>query len=241
MSRPYFDYGPRRQRNSLFGAIQMWSITIWLVAINVAVYVVDQLSNQKLTLWGAFSATTALHQFQLWRFLTFQFLHANNEHIIFNMIALYFFGPIVEDYLGRGRYLAFYLLCGVSGAATYMLLMRICGHALDLTPDTPLVGASAGIFGILIASVRVVPDARVMLLFPPIPMKLRTVVWLFIGWAVLAILREIFRIGNYANANAGGEAAHLGGALLGFILIRKPQLLKVFDFGRRRWPPRGQW
>jgi membrane associated rhomboid family serine protease len=238
MSRNYFDDEPRRPQNSPFGAMRRWSITIWLVAINVAVFAFDALSDHRVFLFGYFSATKAVYQLQVWRFLTFQFLHANTEHIVFNMISLYFFGPIIESYLGRARYLAFYLLCGASGAAMYMILMY--AHVLDLTPDTPLVGASAGIFGILIASARVAPDARVMLMFPPIPMKLKTLVWIFIGWAVLSIAREVFHIGNYVNANAGGEAAHLGGALLGFILISKPEVLNIFDFGRRR-PPRGGW
>ena len=157
MSGAYFDSEPRRPRNNPFGAMRMWSITIWLVAINVAVFAFDALSDHRLFLAGYFSATKAIYQLQLWRFITFQFLHANTEHIVFNMISLYFFGPIVENYLGRARYLAFYLLCGASGAAMYMLLMY--GHVLDLTPDTPLVGASAGIFGILIASARVAPNA----------------------------------------------------------------------------------
>jgi membrane associated rhomboid family serine protease len=60
---------------------------------------------------------TGLRGFEFWRFISFQFLHANLSHLLFNMIGLYFFGSIVEQYLGSKRYLAFYLLCGVAGAA----------------------------------------------------------------------------------------------------------------------------
>src|SRR6476646_10141782 len=86
------------------GRIRFWSITQWLIAINVAVFVVDMLSRYQLTLWGYFSVDAAIRHVQIWRFLTFQFLHADIGHIFFNMLSLYFFGPLVESWLGRKRY-----------------------------------------------------------------------------------------------------------------------------------------
>ncbi|MDB5290862.1 MAG: rhomboid family protein [Phycisphaerales bacterium] len=212
------DYSRGSAGGRAFGAFGGWSVTIWLIVINCAVFLLERI-NPWVGYLGYFSADTAISQMQVWRFITFQFLHASPNHLIFNMIALYFFGPLVEGYLGSRRYLAFYLLCGIAGAVMYLLLLTL--HVLIADPSTPLVGASAGIFGILIAAAtRVAPDARVMLLFPPIPMQLRTLAWVMVGIAVATV---------FFNArNAGGEAAHLGGAVVGYLLIQRPQVLNVF-------------
>jgi membrane associated rhomboid family serine protease len=215
------------------GAMRMWSVTTWLIVLNIAVYVVNVLTDGLLGDWGYFSAATVIGDLQLWRFITFQFLHANVQHIVFNMISLYFFGPLIEGYLGPRKYLAFYLLCGIGGAVTYLVLWGV--GVLPGGAQTPMVGASAGIFGILIASARVAPDARVMLLFPPIPLRLRTFAIVMLAIALWVVFTS--------GRNAGGQAAHLGGAAVGALLIWRPGLLNVFDrgFTRRnkgRSPPR---
>jgi membrane associated rhomboid family serine protease len=204
---------------TVVGSMRMWSITTWLIVINIAVYILNEMTGGLLAVWGWFSADTAIYSLQLWRFITFQFLHASPTHIIFNMLSLYFFGPLIEQYLGPRRYLAFYLLCGAAGAALYLVLWQL--GVLISDPSAPLVGASAGIFGILIAAARVAPNATVMLLFPPIPMRLKVLAWVMLGIAAYTVLAN--------GRNAGGQAAHLGGAALGALLIWKPQLLDVFD------------
>jgi membrane associated rhomboid family serine protease len=224
-----------------FGTMRMWSVSTWLIVINVAVFVADIVFVVRTSdgfvigrpfLWGHFSAATALYDLQLWRFITFQFLHADVAHLFFNMLSLYFFGGFIEQYLGSRRFLAFYLLCGVAGAVAYLLLWKM--GVLISHPIVPMVGASAGIFGVLFAAAQVAPNTRVMLMFPPIPMRLRTLAWILIGIAVLTIVNSARRGGG--GGNAGGEAAHLGGAALGALLIRYPQALAVFDlpFKRRR-------
>ena len=135
------------------------------------------------------------------------------------MFVLYSFGPMIESYFGRKRFTAFYLLCGSSGAAVYLILWQF--HVLVGNGFVPLVGASAGIFGVLIAAANVAPDATVRLIFPPIPMKLRTMAWGLIAVAVLTIF--------LGWKNAGGEAAHLGGAFMGYALIQNPRFLNLFD------------
>ena len=212
------------RRETVVGTMGMWSITTWLIVINVAVYFANNLTGGSLGDWGYFSAETAIHGLQLWRFLTFQFLHANLSHILFNMLALYFFGPLVEDYLGPRKYLAFYLLCGAAGAGLYLVFWSL--GILNVSAATPLVGASAGIFGVLIAAARVAPNTTVMLLFPPIPMRLKVFAWVMLGIALVTVLQQ--------GGNAGGQVAHLGGAGLGALLIYQPQLLDVFN----RWPSR---
>jgi membrane associated rhomboid family serine protease len=219
------DYARSRPASSgPVGAMRMWSVTTWLIAINVAVYVLNLLFNGSITEWGAFTVGQVIYNYQLWRFITFQFLHATPSHLIFNMIALYFFGVMIEGYLGPRRYLAFYLLCGMSGAALFLVFWRF--SLMRVSADASLVGASAGIFGVLIAAARIAPNTTVMLLFPPIPLKLKTLAWIMLGIAVLTV----WQLGQ----NAGGEAAHLGGAALGALLISQPRLLDVFDYSPAR-------
>ncbi len=155
-----------------------------------------------------FSPSTGIEGGQFWRFIGFQFLHANLSHLLFNMLGLYFFGPIVERYLGGKRFLAFYLLCGACGAFLYLLLnaggwaaslafgpeFRIPG-LLFHNPWTPLVGASAGVFGVIMAGAFLVPSATVLLFFV-IPMRLVTLAYALVAVAVLTILLE--------GRNAGG-------------------------------------
>ena len=170
---------------------------------------------------------------EFWRFIGFQFVHADRKHLIFNMLGLFFFGGVIERYLGAKRYLAFYLLCGIFGALMYLTL-NLGGWALTLLqvkaipgflfndPTTPLVGASAGIFGIMFAAARLAPNTQVLLFFV-IPMKLRTLAILLLAWAIWTIVR--------AGNNAGGEAAHLGGAIAGWYFIGNTHHLHgFFDF-----------
>jgi membrane associated rhomboid family serine protease len=181
-------------------------------------------ANSAIWQWGCFTLGEGLYGLQLWRLVSFQFLHANFIHLLFNMIGLYFFGPFVESWWRGRRFAAFYLLCGVAGALGYVLLSRVPG-LLGTTDATPLVGASAGIFGILIATAVLAPDARVMLLFPPIEMKMRTFAIVFIGIAVYQIVSR--------GENAGGEAGHLGGVVAGWLLMRFPGVLDALDRGAR--------
>jgi membrane associated rhomboid family serine protease len=195
-----------------------------------------------LWVWGYFSTSTALltldqyvgfRGFEFWRFITFQFLHADLMHLLFNMIGLYFFGSLVEQYLGSKRYLAFYLICGMAGAGMYLMLNFAGWSVFSLTgrdlpvllvndPGTPLVGASAGVFGVVMASAFLVPNARVLLFFV-IPMRLSTLAYGLVAVALLSVF--------FGSQNAGGQAAHIGGALAGFWFIRHPHSLHgFFDF-----------
>jgi membrane associated rhomboid family serine protease len=210
--------------------LRYWSITNWLIAINVAIFVIDIIGKGWLMSWGYFSYEKAIRHVQLWRFITFQFLHADVGHLFFNMFSLYFFGNLVEGRLGRKRYLPFYLICGTAGALAYLGLWRI-GLVLG-SSESPMIGASAGVFGVLIAAVKIAPDMRVQMIFPPVTLRMTTLAWIFIGFAVLTIISK--------GQNAGGEAAHLGGAFVGWLLMSNHGWLNVFDRkrrGRRFWRP----
>jgi len=235
--RDYF----RPARPATIGRLPMMSVTLWLIVLNFAVAMLDSvlvhilkvgyelplpwgtLYFAPLQWWGHFSVALGVFNLQIWRFITFQFLHAGIWHLVVNMLMLYFFGPLVESYLGRRRYLAFYLICGCAGPVGYMLLWAISSPGtmnLIQTAWVPLVGASAGLFGILVAAALIAPDVTV-LIYGILPMKLRVMAWVML----LLAGYSVFTMGH----NAGGEAAHLGGAVMGWLLIRNARLLNVFD------------
>jgi membrane associated rhomboid family serine protease len=205
------------------------SVNTWLILICAAVFMFDPVVNYFMREWLYLSTDHAIWGLQYWRFIGFQFLHANFQHLLFNMIGLYFFGPLVEQYLGGKRYLAFYLLCGIFGAVLYLILNLggyIFGESVPgfLFNDTgtPLVGASAGVFGVLLAGAFMAPNVRVLVFFI-IPMRLSTMAY---GLVLLALFTVLF-----GKDNAGGEAAHLGGAAAGWYFIRNPHHLNgFFDF-----------
>lgn len=220
-----------------------WTFNTWLIAVNVGVFVVAMLSPALGNLiygWGHFSTAQAFFMMErlpdgserirfgleVWRFLTFQFLHANWLHLFFNMFALWLFGELVERRLGFKRYAAFYLACGIGGALMYLtlnLLGTFFGSlpgVLSDDPTTPLVGASAGVFGVLMAAAFYEPRAPMQILFLPFTIQLRTLAYGYVALALLNLLTQ----GN----NAGGDAAHIGGAIAGFFLVRRPHHLTDF-------------
>jgi len=222
-----------RERPGFGSRLGKGSVVTWLLIINCVVFVLDAIlsGGMRVPAWlsphwaGNFNVAQGVFGFELWRWLTYQFLHAGFFHILFNMIGLYFFGPLLEQWWGSKRFLAFYLLCGVSGALLMSLFVLIApGVIVPAGVDAQsikLVGASGSIFGILAGAATLFPKQRVMLLFPPIPMSMRTMALIFLGIAALSLLA--------GTRNAGGEAAHLGGALLGFLLVRQPRWLDWAD------------
>ncbi|HEX8325736.1 MAG TPA: rhomboid family intramembrane serine protease, partial [Tepidisphaeraceae bacterium] len=217
------------------------TVTRWLIVINVAFFVIDaglaiagygramvrhdgepivqQLSNGRLgligqpvlTSFGYFSVDLAIVGKQLWRFFTYQFVHANVEHVLLNMVGLLLAGPLVESRMGRGRYLLFYLICGAAGPLAHIALSMM--GLMQMSLFTPLVGASASIYGVLVAAARIAPDEVVMLAVPPVDVKLKNFVLVMIGLSLAAVL--------WRWQNAGGHAAHLGGAVAGYFLSRR--------------------
>ncbi|TVQ50481.1 MAG: rhomboid family intramembrane serine protease [Phycisphaerales bacterium] len=185
----------------------------------------------------------SIYNMEFWRLIGFQFLHSHDyfPHLLFNMIGLFFFGPLVERYLGSKRYLAFYLLCGIFGALLYVTLnvgglvaQNVTGRPVAIPgllfndPSTPLIGASAGVFGVLMAGAKLAPNATVLLLFI-IPMKFKYLAYGLVAFALFIVIT--------GGRNAGGEAGHLGGALAGWYFIRNTHHLHgFFDFLGRADP-----
>ena len=164
--------------------------------------------------------------FGAWQLLTYGFLHGSWGHIIFNMLALAMFGAPLEYTWGERRFMTYYLV-SVVGAALCQLLVG--SYALSQGADPyPTIGASGGVFGLLLAYGMLFPNQRVMLLFPPIPMKART----------LVIVYGLFELGLGITGLQPGVAhfAHLGGMLFVWLLIRHWRGQGPLGGGGRRGP-----
>jgi membrane associated rhomboid family serine protease len=146
---------------------------------------------------------------QPWQLLSYGFLHdpTNPLHLLANMLALYMFGPEVERLLGSRHFLTYYLVC-VVGAA----LMQTFVTAVVYPSPYPTVGASGGIFGLLLLFGMAYPRRQVMLLFPPIPMP----AWLFV---TLYGLMELY-LGVFHSEQGVAHFAHLGGMAAGYLLLQ---------------------
>jgi len=180
-----------------------------LLIINVVVYFMQIFTGDRLTLWFSIYPVSLFEVLQLWRLVTYQFLHGGLWHILFNMLILYFLGSTLERHWGSKRFLVFYLGCGMVGGLVYPLLLGlkiISPHPIHGV--LPLVGASGAILGVLAACAILFPHIIVLFFFFPLPIR------------VVALILTLFAVfGIITGENAGGEAAHLGGMAVGAIYV----------------------
>jgi len=186
-------------------------VTLALVAANVAVFLLQMAAPGVLVpfaLWpiGAAQLRGGRASFELWQVVTYAFLHGGLLHLGFNMFALYMFGSPIEQVFGGRRYLIYYFVCVVSAAIAQLTVSAMTGAVY------PAIGASGGVFGILLAYAIYFPRNRIMLLFPPIPMPARVFV---IAYAAL----ELF-FGVTGTEEGVAHFAHLGGLVGGFLMLR---------------------
>jgi rhomboid family protein len=186
-------------------------VTGALLAANVLVYLL-QLSRglplvELFALWPPTAGPRAVPSFELWQLVTYSFLHGGTLHIAFNMLALYTFGRDVERLFGSRWYLQYYFACVISAAVCHLAFTAFMGM-----PPVPTVGASGGIYGLLLAFGVYFPHRTLILLFPPIPLPARVFVALF------AALELYFGVTGTAAGIA--HFAHLGGMLGGWLMIR---------------------
>src|SRR5689334_8764012 len=181
----------------------MRSVTTALILINVLVFGAQQLWFEPLVIHFALWPMDSVG-FEPWQLVTSAFLHANSMHILFNMFGLYMFGSGVEQYLGSRKFLALYFAAVLSAAVTQLIVM---GHGAE----EPTLGASGGVFGVLLAFGWLFPRSRVTLLFPPIPMP---------AWLFVAIYGAI-ELGSGVFGVQSGVAhfAHLGGMVGALVLL----------------------
>ncbi len=144
--------------------------------------------------------------FMPWQLLTYGFLHGDLMHIFFNMFGLWMFGRELELLMGSKRFLIYFFTCVVGAGLIQLIVAGSSGVVY------PTVGASGGVFGILLAYALTFPNRTVMLIFPPIPMKAKYFV-VFYG------LLELY-FGVSGTMPGVAHFAHLGGMLFGFLLLK---------------------
>ena len=182
-----------------------------LIFANVAVFLLESMAGMTLfewfALWPPRSGLSQAPDFQLWQLVTYSFLHANTAHIFFNMFALYMFGSDVERLFGSRFFLVYYFVSVLAAAVTHLVVNSWMG-----ADPAPTVGASGGVYGVLLAYGLYFPNRQLMLLIPPVPMRARTLV---IVYAVLELV-----LGVTGTAAGVAHFAHLGGMLGGYLMIR---------------------
>lgn len=186
-----------------------------LLIANGLVFALQQVNAKFMFInFALWPATDPRSPFMPWQLLTYGFLHGNTTHIFFNMFGLWMFGRDIEQFMGSRRFLTYYMVC-VAGAGVVQLI--VAGMQGGIYPT---VGASGGVFGILLAYGLTFPNRIVVPLFPPIPMRAITFV-------VIYGLLELY-LGVSGGAPGVANFAHLGGMLFGFVLIQ------YWRRGRRR-------
>ncbi|HEX4584571.1 MAG TPA: rhomboid family intramembrane serine protease [Burkholderiaceae bacterium] len=183
-----------------------------LLLINVAMFALQYLGHGTLEAYFALWPISS-GRFQIWQLVTYSFLHDTHTpfHLLFNMLALWMFGSDVERVWGRNRFLTYYFVCVLSAGLTQILFTDLAHSTVET------IGASGGVFGLLLAFGMMYPHRTILLIFPPIPMP----AWLFV--AVYGALELWFGVSGIERDVA--HFAHLGGMLGGYLMIR---------FGRSR-------
>lgn len=155
---------------------------------------------------------------QPWTIFTYMFMHEGVFHILFNMLFLYWFGMLIHQYLGSRKLANLYVLGGLFGAAFYVLVYNLAPYFSASVDTSMMLGASAGVFAVVVGAATLTPNTTFFLLL--------------LGPVRIVYIAAFYVILSFANSigeNAGGEIAHLGGALLGFLYIT--QLRKGRDLG----------
>jgi membrane associated rhomboid family serine protease len=183
-------------------------ITKYLLIINVAVFFIDDLLGRMagVQLKALFALWPLGQNFLPWQVVTYAFLHGDFFHLLFNMFGLWTFGAELERLWGQPRFARFYAASVLTAAATQLVVTALAGSLY------PTVGASGGIFGLLLGFGMLFPNRQIMLLFPPIPMKAKTFVMVF---GALEMYMGV------VHSNDGiAHFAHLGGMIGAFLMIR---------------------
>ena len=201
-----------------------------LIAINILVFFVVLVARVLMTITGfgdwystgisylMMPASLPRLLFQPWSIFSYMFLHEGIFHILFNMLFLYWFGLLIHENLGSRKLTNLYILGGLFGALFYVIIYNLAPYFSNSVDSSLMLGASAGVFAVVVGAATLTPNTTFFLiLLGPVRIK------------YIAIFYVILSFANSIGANAGGELAHLGGALLGFLYIT--QLRKGTDLG----------
>ncbi|HEX5045516.1 MAG TPA: rhomboid family intramembrane serine protease [Gammaproteobacteria bacterium] len=197
-----------------------------IIGANVVVFLLQYTMGDWATLWfalwplGASRAFGPEVGFEPWQLVTYSFLHGGFAHIFFNMFAIYSFGSALEQFFGTRYYVTLYFVSVVTAGVAQLGVSALMGSPY------PTLGASGGVFGLLLAYGMYFPRNRIMLLFPPIPMP----AWVAVtGYGVLELYLGV--TGTQAGV---AHFAHLGGMLGAFFMIQWRRGKPPFSPRRRR-------
>lgn len=191
-------YSPNTQLSIFPPAVKHLLIINLLAFLALNTPMVGQFLFEVGALWPIGSG-----RFDLWQLVSYMFLHASLGHIFFNLFALWMFGQAIENFWGTERFVLYYFLTGIGAALLHMFIGG--GGA-------PTLGASGAVYGILLAFGMMFPERPIMLLIPPIPIKAKYFVAIF---GVIELVSGITR-----TDSGVAHFAHLGGMIVGFILIK---------------------
>jgi membrane associated rhomboid family serine protease len=211
---------------------------VQLIIINVVIFLlmgvlmviskITKFDSLFLLVYDQFSIPPQISAFlgKPWTLITYSFAHHFNYansyadifHILFNMLALYWFGRVFIEYLGSAKLIALYVLGGLAGGVVYLIMFNTIPFFIENSSFPGMVGASAAVYAIMIATATLLPNYTFFLLFFG-PVKIKYIAFFYI---VISFVGSV-------GSNAGGNLAHLGGALIGFIYIK--QLQSGTDWG----------
>ncbi|RXK48143.1 rhomboid family protein [Aquirufa rosea] len=203
---------------------------LWrLILTNIFIFVLISLSHVILLIAGkeswydrlleqiALSSQPKIALYKPWTFISYFFAHFEIFHLVFNMLFLYWFGSIIQSFVGQKRLIQLYFLGGLAGAIAFILLLNSFSYFVMKGPIY-LNGASASVFAIVVGAATIQPNYKVHLLILG-EVSIKYVAAFYIIWSMI----------ETTGTNAGGNIAHLGGALLGFLYAysyQKKQLSK---------------
>ena len=154
-----------------------------------------------------------------WTLITYFFTHEDIFHILFNMLFLYWFGRLIDEYLGNRRLVGLYIMGGIAGGLLFLAMYNLVPYFRNQADLRPMLGASAAAFSVAVGAATLLPNYTFHLLFFG-PVRIKYIVFFFI----------ILSIAQSAGTNAGGHLAHLGGAIMGFCYVKLLQ--NGTDLGR---------
>ena len=199
---------------------------VQLIIINVVIFIALAIVYVFSTATGFDVVFRAIHnQFSIpplfgdfilrpWTIITYSFAHSLSDifHILFNMLALYWFGKLFIEYLGNDKLIAIYVLGALAGGIVYLLMFNTIPYFKNLSAFSGMVGASAAVYAIMVAVATLLPDYTFFLMFLG-PVRIKYIALFYI---VVSLIGSV-------GPNAGGNLAHLGGALMGFVYIKQLQ------------------
>ena len=180
-----------------------------IIYINVFLFIISLFVRSFVTHWFSLSSSLSIFIKQPWTLVTYGFFHANFPHILFNLIFLYYIGNLFLNFFSKKQFINYYILGIIVGGVAYLLL----------NPGGYLIGASAGIMAILVGIATKIPTYEI---------RLRLIGGVKL-W-IIALIYIVISLAGLDGLNSGGNIAHLGGALIGFIYTK--QLENGTDIGK---------